>query len=98
MSEEKNTPAAGQASKKSASLLKPSAKKTKKVQSKSEPLPKANVNTKSETLLSKKVNDLLLEIANKPLVSFEKKEQAGIIQSFEKLILKMVREINCVRR
>lgn len=98
MSEEKNTPAVGQASKKSASPLKHSAKKKKKEQSKTEPLAKVNVSAEPEIVLSEKIHDLLDVVTNKPLASFEKKEQAMLIQSYEKLIFKMVREINCVRK
>ncbi|HHT9111269.1 MAG TPA: hypothetical protein ACFYDZ_08955 [Candidatus Brocadiaceae bacterium] len=98
MSEQKNTSVVGQPSKKPASTLKPSANKAKKEQSKTEPPAKINVNAVPEILLSKKIDELLDEVSNKPLISVEKKERAKLIQAYEKLIFKMVREINCVRK
>lgn len=98
MSEKKNTPAVGQPSKKPASPLKTSVNKLKKEPLKTEPPVKINAGTEREILLSKKIDDFLDEVTNKPLVSFEKKEQTKLIQAYEKLIFKMVREINCVRK
>ncbi len=98
MSEQKNTSVIGQPSKKSASPLKSPAHKAKKEQSKTELPAKTNVNAVPEILLSKKIDDILDEVSNKPLTSFEKKEQAKLIQAYEKLIFKMVREINCARK
>lgn len=98
MSEQKNTSVVGQPSKKSASPLKSPAHKAKKEQSKTEPTARTNISTVPEKFLSKKIDDLLDEVSNKPLVSFEKKEQAKLVQAYEKLIFKMVREINCARK
>ena len=53
---------------------------------------------KPELSLVKKVDDMLGEVESKPIKSFEKKEQEKLLQSYEKLISKMVREINNSRR
>lgn len=98
MREEKNTTTQVQSSKKSASSQKSSDKKPQKEKSKSEVLPKSVSVVKPELSLVKKIDDMLGEIESKPIKSFEKKEQEKLLQSYERLIFKMVREINNSRR
>ena len=52
----------------------------------------------SSVSLIKKADEVGEEIATKPLKSFEKKEREKIVQSFERIIFKMVREINNSRQ
>lgn len=99
MREEKNTTTHQvQSSKKSASSQKSPDKKLQKEKSKSEILPKSVSVVKPELSLVKKIDDMLGEIESKPIKSFEKKEQEKLLQSYERLIFKMVREINNSRR
>ncbi len=44
--------------------------------------------------LVKKIDEIVEEIEGSPLRSFAKTEQEKLLQSYEKLISKMVREIN----
>ncbi|GAN34984.1 MAG: hypothetical protein DYG83_06635 [Candidatus Brocadia sp. AMX2] len=94
MSEGKNTTAEGQSSKRSVSSQKSSAKKTQKERVKPDVQAKSVEEVKSAFSLAKKVDDMAEEIEGKPIKSFEKKEQEKLLQSYEKLISKMVREIN----
>jgi len=98
MSEEKNTTVEGQSSKKSLSSQKSPAKKPQKEKPKSEVLPKSVEEVKPALSLAKKIDGIAEEIESKPIKSFEKKEQEKLLQSYEKLISKMVREINNSRR
>ena len=98
MREEKNTTTQVRSSKKSASNQKPPNKKPQKEKSKSEVLPKSVSVVKPELSLVKKIDDMLGEVESKPIKSFEKKEQEKLIQSYEKLISRLVREINNSRR
>lgn len=59
---------------------------------------KSVVIVKPELSLIKKIDDIAGEIESKPIKSFEKKEQEKLLQSYEKLISKIVREINNSRR
>lgn len=94
MSEGKNTTAEGQSSKRSVSSQKSSAKKTQKERVKPDVQAKSVEEVKSAFSLAKKVDDMVEEIEGNPIKSFEKKEQEKLLQSYEKLISKMVREIN----
>ncbi|MDN3511373.1 MAG: hypothetical protein NG784_08710 [Candidatus Jettenia sp.] len=95
MSEEKNTALEGQSPKKSASRQKPLVKKPKKEQTIPDTQTKSLPDAES---FVKKIHEIADKIEEKPIKSFEKKEQAEIIKSYEKLICKMVREINNSRR
>ena len=98
MSEGKNTNAEGQASKKSVTGQKSHAKKPQKEQPKPVDQAKPTVDAGSSLPLIKKIDEIGEEIENKPLKSFEKKEREKIVQSYERLIFKMVREINNSRQ
>lgn len=98
MSEEKDTIPAGQSPKKSASRQKSLVKKPKKEQTKSESQTGSPLDTESAASLVKKIHEIADKIEKNPIKSFEKKEQEEIIKSYEKLICKMVREINNSRR
>lgn len=98
MSEEKKTSSDNLSSKKSVSSQKPAAKKSPKEQLKSDVKTVSSDDTKPVLPLIKKINDIIEEIENKSLKSYEKKEQEKILQAYEKLILKMVKEINNSRR
>ena len=98
MSEEKGTNPEGQSSKKPVSGQKSSEKKPQKEQPKSVAQPKSAAATVYASLLTKKIDDFVHEIENKPLKSYEKKEREKILQGYEKLILKMVKEINNSRQ
>lgn len=98
MGEEKNIIPGGQSSKKSVSSQRSFAKKPQKEKPKPEVLPKSVVVVKPELSLIKRIDDMVEEIEGKPIKSFEKKEQEKLLQSYEKLISKMVREINNSRR
>lgn len=94
MSEEKNTTAEGQSSRKSVSSQKSPAKKPQKEKLKPDAQPRSVEEEKPALSLAKKIDDMMEEIESKPIKSFEKKEQEKLLQSYEKLISKMVREIN----
>ncbi|MBE7444065.1 MAG: hypothetical protein HS132_01950 [Planctomycetia bacterium] len=98
MGEEKNTTTQAQSSKKSATSQKFPDKKPQKEKSRSEALLKSVSIANPELSLAKKIDDILGEIGSKPIKSFEKKEQEKLLQSYEKLISKMVQEINNSRR
>lgn len=98
MSEEKNTALEGQSPKKSASRQKPLVKKPKKEQTIPDTQTKSLPDAESAASFVKKIHEIADKIEEKPIKSFEKKEQAEIIKSYEKLICKMVREINNSRR
>ena len=98
MSEGKNTNAEGQPSKKSVIGQKSPAKKPQKEQPKPVTQTKATVDVGSSLSLIKKVDEVGEEIESKSLKSFEKKEREKIVQSYERLIFKMVREINNSRQ
>jgi len=98
MSEGENTNAEGQPSKKSVTGQKSPAKKPQKEQPKPVAQAKPTIDAGSSLLLIKKIDDVGEEIENKPLKSFEKKEREKIVQSYERLIFKMVREINNSRQ
>lgn len=94
MNEEKNTTAEGQSLKKSVPGQKSSAKKPQKGKLKPDVQPKSVEEVKPALSLAKKIDNMMEEIESKPIKSFEKKEQEKLLQSYEKLISKMVREIN----
>ena len=98
MSEGKNTNAEDQLSKKFVTGQKSPAKKPQKVQPKPVAQTKPNVDVVSSFSLIKKVDEVGEEIESKPLKSFEKKEREKIIQSYERIIFKMLREINNSRQ
>jgi hypothetical protein len=98
MSEGKNTNAEGQPSKKSVPGQKSPAKKSQKEQPKPVVQTKSIIDAWSSLSFIKKIDDVGEEIETKPLKSFEKKEREKIVQSYERLIFKMVREINNSRQ
>ena len=98
MGEEKNITTEGQPAKKSMSSQKSPAKKSQKERPKSEAQTKSAEDTSPASSLVNKIDVIVEEIESKPIKSFEKKEQERLIQSYEKLIFKMVREINNSRR
>ena len=98
MSEEKKTNAGGQPSKKSVPGQKSPAKKTQKEQLKPAAQTKPTVDAGSSLMLINKIDEIGEELETKPLKSFEKKEREKIVQSYERLIFKMVREINNSRQ
>lgn len=98
MGEERNTIPEGQSSKKSVSSQKSSIKKPQKEKPKTEVLPKSVNIVTAELSLVKKIDDMVGEIESNPIKSFEKKGQEKLLQSYEKLISRMVREINNSRR
>ena len=98
MSEDKNKNSEGRPSKKSVPGQKSPAKLPQKEQPKPVVPAKSNVVVGSSVSLIKKIDEIGEEIENKPLKSFEKKEREKIVQSYERLIFKMVREINNSRQ
>ena len=98
MNEAKNINAEGQSSKKPASGQKPPDKKLQKEKFKPDIQPKSGEDMKPVFSLAKKIDDMIGEIEIRPIKSFEKKDQEKLLQSYEKLISKMVREINNSRR
>lgn len=99
MNEAKNINAEGQSSKRPVSGQKPPDKKPQK-----EKLKQPDIQTKSgeemkpSLSLARKIDDMVGEIELKPIKSFEKKDQEKLLQSYEKLIFRMVREINNSRQ
>ncbi|MBV6518004.1 MAG: hypothetical protein DCC43_09260 [Candidatus Brocadia sp.] len=99
MNEAKNTNPGGKSSKRPISGQKPSDKKPQK-----ERLKQPDIRTKSgeemnpALSLAKKIDDMIGEIELRPIKSFEKNEQGKLLQAYEKLISRVVREINNSRR
>ncbi|KAB2832258.1 MAG: hypothetical protein F9K48_10850 [Candidatus Brocadia sp.] len=93
MNEAKNINAEGRSSKKPLSSQKPQKGKLKP-----DTQPKSGDDMKTVFSLAKKIDDMISEIEIRPIKSFEKKDQEKLLQSYEKLISKMVREINNSRR
>jgi len=98
MSEGKNKNSESQPSKKFVTGQKSPAKLPQKEQPKPVAQTKSTVDAGSSLSLIKKIDEIGEEIENKPLKSFEKKEREKIVQSYERLIFKMVREINNSRQ
>ncbi|MBM4064327.1 MAG: hypothetical protein FJ266_01590 [Planctomycetes bacterium] len=98
MTDGKNKNSEGQPSKKSVPGQKSPAKLPQKEQPKPVVPTKSTVAAGSSVSLIKKADEVGEEIETKPLKSFEKKEREKIIQSYERLIFKMVREINNSRQ
>ncbi len=98
MSEGKNRNSESQPSKKFVTGQKSPAKLPQKEQPKPVAQTKPTVDAGSSVSLIKKIDEICEEIENKPLKSFEKKEREMIVQSYEKLIFKMLREINNSRQ
>ena len=96
MAEEKNVNIEDQSSKKSSRDRKPSAIKPKKESTKS--AVKANpADAQPAATLAGKIDCMADEVRNNPIKSFDKKDRSSIVQSYEKLIAYMVREINSSR-
>jgi len=97
MADEKSVNNEGQLSKKSSSDRKNPAQKSQK----ENPKP-AKQATSTDTLpvaaLANKIGCIADEIRNNPVKSFDKKDRLALIQSYEKLIAGLVREINCSRQ
>lgn len=98
MNEAKNINAEGRSSKKTVSSQKSPAKKSQKEKLKPDTQTKSGEDMKPIFPLAKKIEDMIGEIEIRPIKSFEKKDQEKLLQSYEKLISKMVREINNSRR
>ena len=98
MSEGKNKNSKSQPSKKFVTGEKSPAKLPQKEQPKPVAQTKSTVDVGSSLSLIKKIDEIGEEIENKHLKSFEKKEREKIIQSYEGLIFKVVREINNSRQ
>lgn len=96
MGDEKNMIPERKSSKKSAAVQKPSAKKNQK--EKTMPEAKSPASSVSSSSLMAVINEIGGKIENAPLKSFERKDREKIVQSYEKLIFKMVREINNSRQ
>ncbi|MEK6728913.1 MAG: hypothetical protein AABY76_02685, partial [Planctomycetota bacterium] len=97
MAEEKNVNIEGQSSKKSSRGRKTSAIKPKKESTKS--AVKANpADAQTAAALAGKIDCMADEVRNNPIKSFDKKDRPAIVQSYEKLIAHLVREINCSRQ
>ncbi len=97
MAEEKNVNVEGRSSKKSSRGRKPSAIKPQKEGATS--VAKANsTNTQPTVTLAGKIDCIADEIRNNPIQSFDKKDRTALIQSYEKLIANVVREINNSRQ
>lgn len=99
MNETKNSNAAGQSSKRPVSGQKPSDKKSQKEKLKQpDTLAKSGEDKNPASSLAKKIDDMIGEIDGLPIKSFEKKDQGKLLQSYEKLISRIVREINNSRQ
>lgn len=98
MGDGKNTSSEGNSLKKYVSPQKSSEKKAQKEQLKSEVQIKPTAVTEAALSLTKKINDLLGEIESKPLKLLEKKDKEKLTQSYEKIVLRIVKEINNSRR
>lgn len=98
MSEGKSTAIDGKSSKKSVSSQKSPARKPQHEKLKPDVQTKSGDDMKSALSLAKKIDEMAGEIESKPIKSFEKKEQEKLLLSYEKLIAKIVREINNSRR
>lgn len=98
MSEGKNKNSESQPSKKFVTGQKSPAKLPQKEQPKPAAQAKPTADAGSSLSLIKKADEVGEEIETKPLKSFEKKEREKIVQSYERLIFKMVREINNSRQ
>ena len=98
MSEQKSIIPEGNSSKKSVAGQKSSEKKPQKELHKSDTQTKTVVGTEYAPLLAKKIDEFVHEIESRPLKNLEKKDQQKLLESYEKLIFKVVREINNSRR
>lgn len=97
MAEEKNVKIDGQSSKKSSRGNKTSALKPQKESMK--PAVKAiPTDAQPAATLAGKIDGMADEIRNNPIKSFDKKSRPALIQSYEKLIAHLVREINNSRQ
>lgn len=97
MSEEKDIAAESPSSKKSASRQRPPVKKLKKEEAKAETKTKP-ANTELALSLESKIDEIIHEIEGKPLKSLERNNREKLIQSYERLIFTLVREINNSRQ
>ncbi len=97
MSEEKNVNNEGQSSKKSSYGRKKPAQKPQKENQKSAAQAKSADALPAVTLAGK-IECIADEIRNNPIKSFDKKDRPSLIESYEKLIVRVVREINYSRQ
>lgn len=93
MNEEKNTPANGKPFKKSASGKKSSTGKHQQEQTAPEQ-PTKTATLGNAVSIIQKIDDIRSEVEGNPVKSFEKKDKEKLIQSYEKLISRLVWEIN----
>ena len=98
MGNEKNMIPERKSSKKSATVQKPSAKINQKEKIMPEAKSKSPACSVSSSSLMAVINEIGEKIEHSPLKSFEKKDREKIVQSYERLIFKMVREINNSRQ
>lgn len=99
MNEAKNINAEGQSSKRPVSGQKPPDQKPQKGKLKQPDIQtKPREETSPSLSLARKIDDIIGEIEVMPIKSFEKKEQGKLLQAYEKLISRMVREINNSRQ
>lgn len=97
MAEEKNVNIEGQSSKKSSQGRKTSALKPQKENAKSAAQAKS-ADAQPAATLAGKIDCMAGEVRNNPIKSFDKKDRPALIQSYEKLIASLVREINYSRQ
>ncbi len=97
MAEEKNVNNEGQSSKKSSRGRKASAIKPQKEGTKSAVKAKS-ADAQPTATLAGKIDCMADEVRNNPIKSFDKKDRPALIQSYEKLIAHLVREINNSRQ
>lgn len=97
MAEEKNVNNEGQSSKKSSHDRKKPAQKPQKENQKSAAQAKS-ADARPAVTLAGKIECIADEIRNNPIQSFDKKDRSALIESYEKLIAHVVREINYSRQ
>jgi len=97
MAEEKSVKNEGQSSKKASHSRKMPAQKPQKENQKSAAQAKS-ADAQPVATLAGKIECIADEIRNNPIKSFDKKDRPALIQSYEKLIAHVVREINYSRQ
>ncbi|MGQ3683615.1 MAG: hypothetical protein ACUBOA_01115 [Candidatus Loosdrechtia sp.] len=97
MNEEKNVTDKGIPLKKSVSGKTSSNRRSKKEHAKEVKLTSAD-DTESALSLIKRIDEIVSEVENTPLKSFGKNNRTKLLQSYENLVLKMVKEINRSRK
>lgn len=98
MGDDKNMIPERKSTKKSAAVQKSFAKKNQKEKTMPEAKSKSPASSVSSSSITAVINEIEEKIENAPLKSFERKDREMIVQSYERLIFKMVREINNSRQ